>query len=155
MFSKNNQHKIMGFEHIIVKCLNNIRNIGKAFRVVDDIEQYQHMVIERSGPAWNMLLAPYNMDVPPFDRTDLDIEEWCHQWCIEVLSAYKYHRSQKDVVLEIEFEGERFSTLPFHEIMIPKQGHDWFPSRNVHMYIQYGTVKYINNQLEQTYLHQK
>ena len=42
--------------------LENIRNIGKAFRVVDEIEQYQHMVIERSGPSCNMLLALYNMD---------------------------------------------------------------------------------------------
>ena len=58
LFIENNQHKIMGFGHIIVKCWKNIRNIGAAFRVVDDIEQYQHMVIERSGPACNMLLAP-------------------------------------------------------------------------------------------------
>ena len=63
LFSENNQHKIMGFGHIIVKCWNNIRNIGEAFRVVDNIEHYQHMVIERAGPACNMLLAPYNMDV--------------------------------------------------------------------------------------------
>ena len=134
LFSENNQHKIMGFGHIIVKCWNNIRNIGEAFRVVDNIEHYQHMVIERAGPACNMLLAPYNMDVPPFDHTDIDVEEWCcHQWCIEGLPAYEYRRSQKDVKLEIEFEGEHFSTLPFHEFMVPEQRHDWFPSRKVLM----------------------
>ena len=133
LFSENNQHKIMGFGHIIVKCWNNIRNIGEAFRVVDNIEHYQHMVIERAGPACNMLLAPYNMDVPPFDHTDIDVEQWCHQWCIEGLPAYEYRRSQKDVKLEIEFEGEHFSTLPFHEFMVPEQGHDWFPSRKVLM----------------------
>ena len=133
LFSENNQHKIMGFGHIIVKCWNNIRNIGEAFRVVDNIEHYQHMVIERAGPACNMLLAPYNMDVPPYDHTDIDVEEWCHQWCIEGLPAYEYRRSQKDVKLKIEFEGEHFSTLPFHEFMVPEQGHDWFPSRKVLM----------------------
>ena len=78
LFTENNQHKTMGFGHIIVKFWKNIRNIGAAFRVVDDIEQYQHMVIERSGPACNMLLAPYNMDVPPFNYTNIDVEEWCH-----------------------------------------------------------------------------
>ena len=104
LFSENNQHKIMGFGHIIVKCWNNIRNIGEAFRVVDNIEHYLHMAIERAGPACNMLLAPYNMDVPPFDHTDIDVEQWCHQWCIEGLPAYEYRRSQKDVKLEIEFE---------------------------------------------------
>ena len=71
LFTENNQHKIMGFGHIIVKCWKN----SAAFRVVDDIEQYQHMVIERSGPAYNMLLVPYNMDVPPFDHTYIDVEE--------------------------------------------------------------------------------
>ena len=85
---KNNQHKIMGFGHIIVKCWKKIRNIGTAFRIVDDIEQYQHMVNERSGPACNMLLAPYNMDVPPFDHTYIDVEEWCHQWC-DALKDYQ------------------------------------------------------------------
>ena len=45
------------------------------FRVVDDLEQYQHMVIERSGPACNMLLEPYNMDVPPINHTNIDVEE--------------------------------------------------------------------------------
>ena len=77
------------------------------------------------GPACYMLLVPYTLDVPPFDHTN--VEEWCHQWCIEGLSAYK------DAILEIEFEGERFSTLPFHEIMIPEQGHDWFPGRKLLM----------------------
>ena len=84
------------------------------------------MVIKRSRQACTMLLAPYNMDVPPFDHTYIDVEEWCHQLCIEGLSAYEYRRSQKDVKLEIEFEGEHFSTLPFHEFMVPEQGHDWY-----------------------------
>ena len=50
-----------------------------------------------------------------------------------VCRLYEYRRSQKDVKLEIEFEGEHFSTLPFHEFMVPEQGHDWFPSRKVLM----------------------
>ena len=99
LFTENSPHKGMGFGHIIVKCWKNIRNIGAAFRVVDDIEQYQHMVIERSGPACNMLLAPYNMDVPPFDHTNIDVEKCCHQWCIEGLPVYECRRSQKDVKL--------------------------------------------------------
>ena len=70
------------------------------------------------------------MDAPPFDHTDIDVEEWCHQWCI---AAYEYRRSQKDVKLEIEFEGNNFSTLPVHEFMVPEQGHGWFPSRKVLM----------------------
>ena len=49
MFSENNQHKITGFRHILVKCWKNIMNIGETFRVVDAIEQYQHMVIEQFG----------------------------------------------------------------------------------------------------------
>ena len=57
------------------------------------------MAIERSGPACNMLLAPYNMDVPPFYHTDIDVEEWCYQWCIKGLPLYEYRRSQKDVKL--------------------------------------------------------
>ena len=61
MFPENNQHTITGFGHKAVKCWKNIRNIGEAFRVVDHIEQYQHMVIERAGPACNMLLASYNL----------------------------------------------------------------------------------------------
>ena len=71
--------------------------------------------------------------MPPFDHTDIDVEEWCHQWCIEGLPAYEYRRSQKDVKLEIEYEGEHFPTLPFHEFMVPEQEHDWFPSRKVLM----------------------
>ena len=66
------------------------------------------MVIERAGPACNMLIAPYNMDVPPFDHTDIDVEEWCHQWCIQGLSAYEYRRSQKYVKLELNL-GENIS----------------------------------------------
>ena len=152
----------MGFGHIIVKCWKNIRNIGAAFRVVNGIEQYQHMVIERSGPACNMLLATYNADVPPFDHTYTNVKEWCHQWCIEGLPAYTYCRSQKYVKIEIEFEGELFSTLPFHEYMVPEQGHDWFPNRKVLMDIwkeapadPIWKEKYTNNPPEETYLHLK
>ena len=65
----------MGVGYIIVKCWNNIRNIVEAFWVVDDIKHYHHMVIKRSGLACNMLLGLYNMDVPPFDNTDVDVEE--------------------------------------------------------------------------------
>ena len=120
------------------------------------------MVIERSGPACNMLLAPYNMDVPPFDHTDIDVEEWCHQSCIDGLPAYEYRRSQKDVKLEIEFEGEHFSTLPIHECMVPEQKHDWFPSRKILMDVWKEAPadpiwegKYTNTQPEQRYLHPK
>ena len=35
----------------------------------------------------------------------------------------------------MKFEGEHFSTLPFHEFMVPEQGHDWFPSWKVLMAI--------------------
>ena len=73
------------------------------------------------------------MDVPPFGHTYIDVEEWCHQWCIEGLPAYECRRSQNDVKLEIEVEGEHFSTLPIHEFMVPEQGHGWFPSRKVLM----------------------
>ena len=99
MLSENNQHKITGFGHIMVKCCKNIRNIGESFRVVDDIEQYQHMVIKRAGPACNMLLVPYKMDVQPYDHTDFDVEQWCHQWCIEGLPVCEYRRSKKHVKL--------------------------------------------------------
>ena len=53
---------------------------------------------------------------------------------IEGLPAYEYRRSQKDVMLKIEYEAEHFLTLPFHEFMVPEQ-------------------EYTNNQPEQTYWH--
>ena len=127
-FSEGREAEITGFRSLIVETWNCLDRVGQTF-LLKNIKIYQLLVIHELGPLCHLLLSPHASDVlnTNYEET-LVIERWMEHHLTKGMPAYEHRRKNRNYTTTYRMWGEKFETLPFHELRTEEAGHHWTPT---------------------------
>ena len=127
-FSEGREAEITGFRSLIVDTWNSLDRVGQTL-LLKNIKVYQLLVIHELGPLCHLLLSPHASDVlnTNYEET-LVIERWMEHHLTKGMPAYEHRRKNRNYTTTYRMWGEKFETLPFHELRTEEAGHHWTPT---------------------------
>ena len=113
---------------VIVDTWNSLDRVGQTL-LLKNIKIYQLLVIHELGPLCHLLLSPHASDVlnTNYEET-LVIERWMEHHLTKGMPAYEHRRQNRNYTTTYRMWGEKFETLPFHELRTEEAGHHWTPT---------------------------
>ena len=126
-FSKGREVDITEFRSLIVDTWNCLDRVGQTL-LLKNIKIYQLLVIHELGPLCHLLLSLHASDVlnTNYEET-LVIERWMEH-LTQGMPAYEHRRKNRNYTTTYRMWGEKFETLPFHELRTEEAGHHWTPT---------------------------
>ena len=121
--------EVRGFTRYITELWKLLEELG-AKELIQEIMHYQNYAIRRAGPLAEMMVCPFNHQVPNLMSTDAD--QYIEKWLSVGFDRYDGRRCRRNYRQET-LEGTTITPSEFYELRVPENGSHWWPtSKELH-----------------------